>query len=135
MRGILRVVPCADSHKSHRTLVLRQPPAKQMIEDIIGGKLTTVENFTSILHEGESVQCVAFISREQTDTRPNAFANLIWLQSLIRKHGDSWPRITSRSTLTGTVAIFYGDPSFMGSLLDGLLYGRGADGSIAIPGL
>jgi hypothetical protein len=114
------VIPAEGSQSSHRILLMRKAPALSLIETLVGGPYVSIEGFSTVMHEGDSVNCYAFRARKVTDTRPNAFANLLWLQSLLRRYPDGWEDQVPY-TLQGPIVLLYGDREFMGALFESLL--------------
>src|SRR5277367_1821086 len=110
MQGILRVIPTPASRKAHRLLLMRQAPSPLLIEAVVGGGRKIVEGFDTTLHGGRAVPCVVFYGSEAL-AEPNPFANLLWLQALVRKHGFSDTHIPS--SISGSVAMLFGDDPFM----------------------
>ena len=115
MRGILRIIPSAGSKKSHRLMVMRQTPSPMLIDAVVGGGRKVVVGFDTILHRGEAVPCTVYQGLE-AGVEPNAFANLLWLQALIRKHGFSEAKTSS--SIDGSVVVLFGDPEFMENVND-----------------
>ena len=122
MSGILRVIPCENSRKSHRTMIFRHVPSESLIEDIVGDKIEIVKGFDSILHGGAPRRCLAFCGRHHWDLRDNVFAGLIYFQALIRKTG--FVEVERQTTLTGPVAVLYGEEGFIKRFLEGILFGH-----------
>jgi hypothetical protein len=113
MQGILRVIPTPASRKAHRLLIMRQAPSPLLIEAIVGGGRQIVEGFDSTLHGGRAVPCVVYY-RSEAFSEPNPFANLLWLQALVRRHG--FADTHTPSSISGSVAMLFGDETFMRAL-------------------
>jgi len=116
MRGILRVIPSATSRRSQRLMLLRKAPSPFMIEASVGGAPQLIETFDSILEQGEILPCRAYRCAEPgRENQPNVFANLLWLQALIR--ADGFNRVYDQpQNLSGSVALLFGDSLFMEAL-------------------
>jgi len=116
MRGTLRVITTPSSKMAHRLIELWQAPSPLMLKDVVRGDLKIVEGFDTILHEGEARPCIVFCNNEPNPDSPNAFANLLWLQALVRKKGFAGVDPTIASSITGPVAVLYGDQEFLEAL-------------------
>lgn len=121
MQGILRVLPAPGKDRRQRLVLLRQAPSTPQLEDIIGGKLTLIDGFDTTLHDGETVPCLAFRARDMNELRPNAYADILWLQALLRKSGYAGVRPLADGFISGTVAILSGDKEFLRELVHNLL--------------
>jgi len=118
MRGTLRVISTPASKKAHRLIELRQVPTLSILRDIVGGELQLLDDFDTILHGGQAVSCKVFCRRMPDENSPNVFANMLWTQAMIRKHGFS--ETTVPHMLTGPVAVLFGDQEF----LEAINFGR-----------
>ena len=133
MWGSLHVIPSSMPVPSkrilghlykHHLVVLNAPPSIETIESAIGGSISPIPDFDTILHGGASQPCMAFCNRDALamDFMPNIWANLLWLQALVRKHGfaEAHEIYTSHPethhTITGAIAILWGDSEFMQAL-------------------
>lgn len=121
MWGILRVMHGSGSGRAQRFLTMRQAPALSLLEDTVGGRLSLIEGFDSILHEGGSVPCIAFQSMKSVSRRPNALANMFWLQSLLRRKGFAGVSPLAEGSLIGTVIVLYGDDTFLKEIIHTVL--------------
>ena len=98
-------------------MIMRQAPSPLLLDSIVGGDRHLVEGFDSILYNGEATPCFVFQGVQgilEPKREDNAFANMLWLQALVRKHGFSHAH--TPSSITGPVAILFGDPEFMKDL-------------------
>lgn len=124
MWGTLHIIPPSDHRNSpvfsgnkskHRLLVMNDLPELSDLEVAIGaerGQLEIVETFDTILHGGEETPCCV-LRRKDADCT-NAWANLLWLQALVRKHG--FAETQHPPHLTGPIAIIWGCEDFMKGL-------------------
>jgi hypothetical protein len=96
-------------------MVLRKPLSAFMLESAVGGAPTLIESFDTILISGSAFPCKVFCKREpegeDQSSHQNPFANLLWLQALVRSTGFAEFKIPS--SLTGSVAVVSGDEEFM----------------------
>lgn len=111
------VLPAFAGHKSqHRLLVLDTPPLIEVLEQAIGatrGQLEIVDSFDTILHGGEETPCLVF--RRRDAQKQNAWANLLWLQCLVRKYG--FAEMQTPPHLLGPIVIVWGCSDFMEALM------------------
>jgi hypothetical protein len=84
-----------------------------MLEAILGKTFSVVEGFDSIFHLGEVVPCVVYQGHNSWD-EPNEFANLLWLQALVRRSGFS--KTVFPSSIGGSCVVLFGDEEFMKTL-------------------
>jgi hypothetical protein len=121
MLGTLRVIPSAEAKRPQRIITLRQIPSPAFLSDLVGGEAQHVESFDSILHDGQVVPCVVYVAKDaRTGTRkmkPNTWANLLWLQALVRKQGFTETDRDALDHIAGPVVILHGDGVFMHHLL------------------
>lgn len=92
---------------------MRRAPSPLLIEAVVKGASKIVPGFDTTLHGGVAVPCLVFYG-SQVLSEPNPFADLLWLQALIRKEGLT--RIQTPSPILGSVVMLFGDPSFMEAL-------------------
>jgi len=124
MWGTLHIIPASDTrtppfmpgHKSRHTLeILDAPPRIETLELAVGavrGQMELVSSFDTILHGGEETPCLVF--RRRDAQKQNAWANLLWLQCLVRRHGFADAQHPPH--LLGPVVIVWGCEDFMQAL-------------------
>lgn len=120
MRGTLRVIPSAESKRPQRIVTLRQLPNPEFLADLLGGEAQVIETFDSILHDGEAQPCVVYSRRgaKEEGLPLNTWANMLWLQALVRKNGFSETDPEQPDRICGPVAVLLGDKVFMHHLLN-----------------
>jgi hypothetical protein len=55
------------------------------------------------------------------ELRPNSYADLLWLQALLRKPGYAGVRPLAEGVLSGTIVVLSGDKAFLAELVHNLL--------------
>jgi hypothetical protein len=133
----MRVIPNSAVARAQRFIVLRKPISPFMIEAAVGGAPMFVESFDSILVSGISLSCKVYCRKEPMrgtqaelrgnaphEPRTNAFANLLWLQALVRKTGFSEAK--TPCSFTSSVAVVYGDEEFLSCSFEKTPLMRGA---------
>lgn len=122
MWGTLQIISALKPQLAHlskqRLLVLNDAPSINEIEHKLGGPVQEIHSFDSILHGGEIRPCIVFALQDakRRELPPNAWANMLWLQALVRKHGFSSPEANHPDYLAGPVGILLGDEEFMDAL-------------------
>jgi len=111
--GTLHIIP-SSTHSLHRIELLDKPPSVARLQKAVGGEITLVPGFDSILRGGEVEPCIAFYCETDFKSAPNSWANLLWMQALIRKQGFSGS--DKHEILTGPVVVLWGDLEFLKSL-------------------
>jgi hypothetical protein len=115
MLGTLHVIPSSSSGRAgslHRFIQMDEAPSIERLHRAVGGPIKLIEGFDSILRGGEVEPCIAFCSADaasiyKTDFyRPNVWANLLWLQALVRSHAFSEAK--TPNSLSGPVVILWG---------------------------
>jgi len=66
-----------------------------------GGEVPIIQGFDTILHEGEAVPCIGLEPRSER----NPFANLLWLQALVREQGIKIEPRRKHKLMSGTLHI------------------------------
>jgi hypothetical protein len=98
MLGTLHVILSSSSGRAgslHRIIQMDEAPSVERLHRAVGGPIKLIEGFDSILRGGEVEPYIAFCSAgaarkyETNFYRPNIWANLLWLQALVRSHGFS----------------------------------------------
>jgi hypothetical protein len=113
-----------------KTTPLTKPPELEVMQEAVGGYITTVPYLKTIEHAGTVYQCVAFVNEEGLLKKLpiNEAANRIWDAALKRSGNEDVPyrvdmmaRATGqpgpgRDFLVGTMVIIYGDNELMSEL-------------------
>jgi hypothetical protein len=111
--GTLHVIPSSAS-SLHRIVRLDEAPKIDRLINAVGGPIKLVPGFDSILKGGEVEPCIAFYSETHSESPPNTWANLLWLQALVRTQGFSGS--SDHETLNGPVVVLWGDIEFLKSI-------------------
>jgi hypothetical protein len=111
--GTLHVIPSSAGHL-HRIVQLDEAPKVDRLIKAVGGPIKLVPGFDSILRGGEVEPCLAFYCETNSENPPNTWANLLWLQALVRSQGFSGS--SDHETLNGPVVVLWGDIEFLKSL-------------------
>lgn len=97
---------------------LSTPPSADRLARIIGGEAKLVEGFDSILRDGDPEPCFVFCNENASrkELAHNAFANMLWLQALVRAFG--FAGCSHQESTRGPVAIIFGDAEFLNGVLN-----------------
>ena len=115
MLDTLHIIPTSSGISLHRIIQLDAPPPIERLINAVGGPIKLIPGFDSILRQGEIKPCLAFFSQVQrSNQEQNTWANLLWLQALVRKYGFSEAK--TPLTITGLVAVVWGDTLLLKNL-------------------
>jgi len=116
MPGTLHIVPCSKALHFHRIISLDVPPTLFEIERAVGGPIKLIAGFDSFIRQGELEPCFVFCNEhaELRELPPNTWANLLWLQALVRTHG--FAEAGSPKVIRGPIALLWGDAPFFEAL-------------------
>jgi hypothetical protein len=112
MLGTLHIIP-PSTKILHRIIQLDQVPTTERLSNAVDGPLKLVEGFDTILRGGEIEPCLAFRSNQECSSH-NTWANLLWLQALVRREGFSSTK--TPHSLTGSIVVLWGDLEFLKTL-------------------
>lgn len=115
----MRVIPNDGYCNEHKLVHLSKTPDTQFIETVVGGKLERIEGFDTILFQDRPIRCLAFRARCELDYEQNTYANMLWLQALLRETGFSTTE--TPDSIKGPIAIFFGEDGFTNALIWSLL--------------
>jgi hypothetical protein len=128
MWGTLHIIPASGAsvpvhllgHASkHRLIVLNAPRSIEELRETVGRELEIIPSCGSIIHGGAVVPCVVYCRKgaREANLPANSWANLLWLQALVRKQGFFETDPNMPDHLAGPVCILLGDQVFMRHLM------------------
>lgn len=106
----LHIIPAVEKGPALQRIVkLDEIPTAGHIARMVGGPLHVIPEFTSILRDGAIEPCLALcngLNQGNPYVPANSWANLLWLQAMVRAYGFSEAK--TPNVVRGTVAILWG---------------------------